>query len=149
MFSYRVHRYIFLIGVLALALGMMIGTVPTSVPEITLFCNWLLEMGFRRKWQLLKKNFLFWTLSAAYLIHVAGVFYSQDLDAGLHDIRTKMPLMFLPLLFLSSPPLTAREIKWTLYCFIAGAFFNTAWCLVYSFVLHNNEVVRNASRFMS
>ncbi len=149
MFSYRVHRFIFLFGVLSLAFGMMIGTVPTSVPQLILAGNWVIEMDFARKWKQLKNNLLFWLLSGFYLVHVAGVFYSSDLNAALHDIRTKMPLMFLPLVFLSSPVLSLRELKWVFWCFIAGSFMNTAWCHIYSFVLHNNEVVRKASRFMS
>src|SRR5690606_14465747 len=36
-----------------------------------------------------------------------------------------------------------------LLCFIAGCIANTGWCLVYTHVLHQNELVRNASRFMS
>ena len=124
MFTTLVHRYIFLFGIFSLAFGMMIGTVPTSVPQIVLAANWVAELNFRKKWSLLRGNYLFWTLSAMYLIHVAGVFYSGDTDAALHDIRTKMPLMFLPLLLLGSEPLRPTEIKRLLQCFIAGSLVN-------------------------
>jgi hypothetical protein len=128
---------------------MMVGTVPTSIPQIILMANWLLELDFKRKWEQLRPNKLFWVLSSVFLIHLFGLIYTENIGAGLDDVRTKMPLMFLPLLFLSSKPLSQKEFYWVFYFFIAGTFVNTLWCIVYSFVLHTNEAVRNASRFMS
>lgn len=149
MLPERVHRYIFLFGIISLAFGMMMGTVPTSVPQIILLCNWLLEADFKRKWQQLKSSFIFWSLSAAFLFHLLGLAWTSDFEHGLDDVRTKMPLMFLPLVFFSSKELSGKEFNFVLLAFLAGSFTNTVWCLLYSFVLHNNEVIRNASRFMS
>jgi hypothetical protein len=149
LFSEKSHRYIFLFGLCALAFGMMVGTVPTSVPQIILMANWLLEGDFKRKWSQLKANKLFWVLSSVFLIHLLGLSYTQNFGDGIKDVKTKMPLMFLPMLFFSSRPLSLKEFYGVLYCFIAGCVVNTLWCLLYSFVLHHNEVVRNASRFMS
>jgi len=149
MFPPVVHRYLFLFGVFGLAFGMMIGTVPTSVPQLVLAGNWLLETDFRRKWNRLKNNRLFWSLASLFLVHLFGMLYTSNSGDGLNDIRTKLPLLFLPLFLLTSEPLSAREVKVLLYCFIAGCVANTAWCLVYSFVLHQHQQVRNASRFMS
>lgn len=149
MFSPRFHRYIYLTGLLALALGMMLGTVPTSIPQLLLAGNWLLAGNYRQKWKRIRGNWLFWTLSSIYVIHLAGVLYSSDFDAALHDIRTKMPLAFLPLVLLSEEPINRQELKYLLCAFLLGTAINLTWCHIYSFVLHKNEVVRNASRYMS
>jgi hypothetical protein len=149
VFSEKIHRYIFLLGTCALAFGMMVGTFPTSVPQFILLGNWLAEMDFKRKWQQLRSNKIFWLLGSVFLIHVIGLLYTQDLQAGLNDIRIKMPFMFLAILFFSTKPLSWKEFYMVLYCFVAGCVANTVWCLLYSFVIHHNEVVRNASRFMS
>ena len=149
MFSQLVHRYIYLFGLFSLAFGMMVGTVPTSVPQLILAGNWVIEGRFRLKWDRLRRNHLFWLLISVYLVHVAGLFYSNDLDAALHDIRTKLPLIFLPLVFLSALDPDERLLQQVFGFFIAGCVANTLWCLVYSFALHDVEVVRNASRFMS
>ncbi len=149
MFSEKIHRYLFFFGLFGLGFGMMIGAVPTSVPQLILAGNWLLEGDFRRKWVQLKTNTIFWVLSAVFFIHLIGLLYSQDLEAAVNDVRTKIPLMLLPLLFFTAKPLTQKEFHITLYCFIVGCVANTLWCLLYSFVLHPNEVLRDASRFMS
>lgn len=150
MFSVKFHRNVYLFGLFCLAFGMMVGTVPTSVPQLILLGNWLLEMDFKRKWNALRPNKLFWIISSVFLAHVVGLFYTEHLSSGWDDVRTKIPLLFLPLVFFSNAPLSRREFHGLLYCFLAGSVVNTAWCVVYSFILHpENEVGRNASRFMS
>ena len=128
---------------------MMMGTVPTSVPQFILLGNWLLEMDFKRKWDQVRNNRIFWALTAIFFVHVAGLFYTQNLHAGWDDVRTKLPLLFLPLVFFTNKPLSLKEFELVLYGFLLGCVANTAWCLVYNFALHKNEVGRDASRFMS
>src|SRR5688572_5169219 len=149
MFSERTHRSIFLFGMISLSFGMMMGTVPTSVPQLILMGNWLLEGQFKRKWDLLHANKIFWILSSVFLAHALGLIHTENLAAGWDDVRTKIPLMFLPMLLFSTPPLTPREFKWVLVFFLMGSVCNTLWCLAYTHLLHKNEEVRNASRFMS
>jgi O-antigen ligase len=149
MFGQQVHRYIFIFGVCALAFGMMVGTVPTSVPQFILFGNWILELDFKRKWQQLRHNKIFWSLAALFLAHVFGLLYTHNLHDGWNDVRTKIPLMFLPLVFFSTPALGRKEVRAALYFFIVGCVANTLWCVVYSYIIHPHEQVRDASRFMS
>ena len=128
---------------------MMIGAVPTSVPQFILLGNWLIEGNFKNKWQQLKPNRIFWLLSAVFAMHVLGLLYTADLKAGIAQFQITMPLFAMAFIFFSTAPLSEKEFHGMLYCFLAGCFCNTAWCLIYSFVLHHNEVVRDASRFMS
>ena len=149
MFPEKIHRYIYLFGLFGLGFGMMLGAVPTSVPQLILVGNFIGEGDFNRKWQQLKSNTLFWILSSAFLIHILGLAYTHNLAEGWQDVKTKIPLMFLPLIFFSGKPLSLKEFNGILSCFVAGCVANTLWCLLYSFGLHHNEVVRDASRFMS
>lgn len=149
MFSERIHRNLFLFGACSLAFGMMVGTVPTSVPQFILLGNWLLEMNFKNKWQQLRANKLFWVLASVFLIHAFGLIYTSDLNAGWNDVRTKMPLLFLPVIFFTTRPPSLKEFHLILYCFLLGCIVNISWCYNYSFILHKNDTVRSASRFMS
>lgn len=149
VFPPKAHRFFFLFGIISLGFGMMIGAVPTSVPQFFLLINWLLEGDFKNKWLKLKSNKLFWCLEIIFCCHVLGLLYTSDLKAGISDIQIKLPLMILPLVLLSTKPMSAKEIWWTFHAFLLGAFVNTAWCLIYSFVLDNTDTIRNTSRFMS
>lgn len=143
------HKLIYYSGVGLLGFGMMLGTVPTSIPQFILLGNWLLEGRFREKWMMLKSNPVFWVLGVLFLWHVLGLAYSSNLKAGLDDVRIKIPLLLLPILFFSSPAITRRELKWILLAFIIGCLINVSWCLFYYYTKLGNQPIRQASRFMS
>lgn len=149
MFSEKVHRYIYLFGLAALAFGCMMGPVPTSVPQMILMGNWLLEANVAYKWKRFKNTPLLWLYLTFFVLHLVGMVYTHDTDAGLNDLRIKMPMLALPLVFFTTPAITSSELKFTLRFFLLGALCNTLWCLAYTHLLHHNEVLRNASRFMS
>ncbi|MBL7921633.1 MAG: O-antigen ligase family protein [Bacteroidia bacterium] len=149
MFSPNIHRYLFLFGLFSLAFGLMVGSVPTSVPQFILLGNWIIEGDYKRKFNLLKTNKLFWIITSIFFLHLIGMLYTENINDGLTDLRIKLPLLFLPGLLFSSNPIDVKEFKILLYCFIAGSAVNTGWCLIYNYILHTNDVARNASRFMS
>ena len=111
MLSATWHRHIFLFGLIGLAAGMLFGTVPTSVPQIILATNWLLEGNFSSKWQQLKSNKIFWVLISLFFLHVIGMTYTDNIQKGLDDLRNKMPLLVLPLILFSTKPLSIKEFK--------------------------------------
>jgi hypothetical protein len=75
VFSTKIHHAVFVSGVCLLAYGMMMGTVPTSVPQILLLANWLFEGRWRQKWEALRQNALFWLLVLVFFAHAAGLLY--------------------------------------------------------------------------
>lgn len=149
MFPPYIHRYIFLIGTSGLMFGMMVGTATASIPEIILMSNWLLEGQFKQKWDLLKSNKIYWALIVIYLLHLISILYSHNLTDAINDLRVKLPLFVLPTVYFSTTKLSKKEFHIALGCLIAGVFANTAWCYLYSFVLHELEAGREVSRFMS
>ncbi|MDX2171552.1 MAG: O-antigen ligase family protein [Bacteroidota bacterium] len=128
---------------------MVLGSVPISVSQSIIVANWLLEGNFKNKWLQLKSSKIFLVLISVFIMHALGLIYTQNIQDGLLDLRTVIPLFLLPLVFFSTTPPTLRELYFVLYSFILGCTINTAWCFIYSFVLHSNDVARDASRFMS
>lgn len=145
------HRYIFLFGLIGLAAGMLFGTVPTSIPQIILAANWLLEKDFAWKWQQLKSNKVFWILASIFLLHVLGMSYTQNIQKGLDDLRNKIPLLTLPLILFSTKPLASKELKLLFNFFFLSVFVSSICCfLVYKGYTKKVIVdVRQASIFMS
>lgn len=128
---------------------MVLGAVPISVSQSIIVANWLLEGNFKNKWLQLKSSKVFLVLILVFIMHCIGLIYTQNFDDGMLDLRTVIPLFLLPIVFFSTIPPTLRELYFILYSFILGCIINTAWCFIYSFVLHSNDVTRDASRFMS
>ncbi len=148
MFSPQIHRTIFLIALAALGGGMLLGTVPTSVPQFVLFGNWLLEGDFKNKWRIIKSNKLIWILSSVFIIHLTGLIHTADIQRGIDDIRIKIPLQLLPLVFFTSAPLRKSELNRLLWFIILLVVISSLWCLYYN-ATHELTDIRKASRFMS
>ncbi len=145
------HRYIFLFGLIGLAAGMMFGTVPTSIPQIILAANWLLEKDFSYKRQQLKTNKIFWILVSLFLLHVIGMSYTENMRHGLDDLRNKIPLLVLPLILFSTKPLSQKEFKLLFSFFFLAVFTSSLYCYaVFAGYTKKTIIdVRNASVFMS
>ncbi|MBI3520729.1 MAG: O-antigen ligase family protein [Bacteroidetes bacterium] len=145
------HRYIFLFGLIGLAAGMLFGTVPTSIPQIILAANWLLEKNFSYKWQQLKSTKIFWVLASLFLLHLAGMLYTQNIPRGLDDLRNKLPLLVLPLILFSTKPLSAKELRLLFGFFFFSVFVSSICCfLVYAGYTKKVIIdIRKASVFMS
>lgn len=151
MFPNIWHRYIFLVGLIGLAVGMLFGTVSTSIPQIILAANWLLEKNFSWKWQQLKHNRIFWVMMSLFLIHIIGMLYTQNVSRGLDDLRNKLPLLTFPLILFSTKPLSHKEIKLLFGFFFLSVLISSAYCF-FVFEGYTNKVVidaRQASVFMS
>jgi hypothetical protein len=151
MLSALWHRNIFLFGLIGLAAGMLFGTVPTSIPQIILVVNWLLEKDFLRKWKQLKSNKIFWILACLFFLHIFGMLYTENTQRGLADLRNKIPLILLPLIFFSTKPLNKQEFRLLFGFFFVSVFVSSICCyLVYAGYTKKTIIdVRKSSIFMS
>lgn len=130
---------------------MMFGTVPTSIPQILMAANWLLEGDFKTKWERVRSNAIFWVLISFYGLHLLGMVYTSELQCGLNDLRNKLPLLILPLLFFSTKPLSPKEFR-TLFLFFFSAVLVSSFCCFVVYAGYTKKVVldvRQASVFMS
>lgn len=133
---------------MSLGVGMLFGTVPTSIPVIILSGNWLFEGRFIAKWQLIKSNKVFWILSAIFLMHLLGLIHTSDMVKGIDDLRIKIPLFVFPLVFFTSEQISKKELNFLLWFFIYAVVLSTLWCITYYFTHEMNDA-RKASRYMS
>lgn len=78
--------------------GLALSPVMMSIGTIGLTIQWLLDAGFGRI-----KPWLFITFSGArnwiilYLLFALGMLWSDNWAYGLHDLKTKLPLLLLPM----------------------------------------------------
>jgi len=114
-----VHRYIFLGSLILLVVGMPTSTFLTSLPQIIMAANWLLEGGLKDKMKRFFANKAALVLCSFFVMHILGLIYttSQGMDYGIEDIRKKLPLFLLPLIFSTSYSITEKEKR------VIGIFF--------------------------
>lgn len=149
MLPEKTNRLIYIYTVYLVAISIMLGTALSNASQFILLVGWLVGGNFQNKFLQLKSNRVFWSLAAVYFFHLFGLIYTNDMNWGILEIHTKLPLLLAPLVFFTSSPLTSQELKRVFYFFITGCIINTLWCLTYTFILHPGIDIREASRTMS
>lgn len=77
------------------------------------------------KFRLLFNNRAALIVASLYLIHVAGLVYTSDLNYALKDLRIKLPLLSLPVIISTSAPLAKVRFNRLLSFFILAVFAGT------------------------
>ncbi len=122
MFGKEVHSKIYFIGLACLAASLPLSVFTTSVFEIILAANWLLEADFRSKlWKLRERRSL-WFILSIYLVFLAGLVFTKDFAFAFHDLRIKLPIFVLALIMGLSEPITSKQFKWVLLFLVTGVF---------------------------
>jgi hypothetical protein len=144
------HRNIYLIGIAALAASLPLSIFTTSVAEIILVANWLIERNFKEKWQIIKSRKSLMIIGSIYLIHLIGLINTQDFNYAFHDLKIKLPLLVLPLVIGTSPALERIQLKWILVFFtcavLAGTIISAS--VLFNIVPYQFSDVREISLFV-
>lgn len=144
-------RQIYLSGIFLLVIALPLSMFLMSLSQFILLGAWILEGNIKEK---LKRAFtypVFLVLAGVFVLHLIGLIYTTDLDYALRDIRIKLPLLLLPLIFISSKPLEQKFFHLTLKLFIAAVIASSLISiLVYSGIIHRElHDIRNISIFIS
>jgi len=125
MLKQSVHRNIFLGSLIALAVAMPLSMFLMSFSQIVLTLNWIVEGRFGEKWRRLKQNKSIVFFLVLFAAHLVGLVYSDNWLYGLHDLKVKLPLLFLPLVLGTSDLLEKKHWRVVIYCFIGAVFAAT------------------------
>lgn len=143
-----IHKKIFLFGVFLLVASLPFSKITISISEIILFGNWILEGGFKNKWQTIKSDKVLWIVLLMFIIHIAGLFFTTNFDYAIKDLRIKFPLLVLPLIFATSEKINTKTLRYVLLTFVGILFIYTLISL-YFFLFKNFVDIREISPFVS
>lgn len=83
-----------------------------------------------------------------YLLHVLGLLLTVDFDYALKDLRIKLPIFALPIIFSVSRALEWKQFR-TLMLFFAGAVIVGTLISTYILISHDIDNMRDISTFIS
>jgi hypothetical protein len=91
--------------------------------------NWLLEGGLKDKIKRFFNNKAAIILCSFFVMHLLGLLYTSPagMDYGLEDVRKKLPLFLLPLVFSTSYAITEKEKKVIMLCFMLSVTYVTIY----------------------
>ena len=118
----QLHEQVYFYTLILIAISLPLSIFTTSVFQIVLLINWFAEARFREKWNRFKGNKALWIFLTIFLVHLIGLFWSDDVAYSIKDIRVKLPLLMLPLIVATSVPLVKPQLHRILFLFSLGVF---------------------------
>ncbi len=146
--NYITRERIYLFGLILLAVGIPVSHIIMSIAQIILLANWLFDKNLLNHLKKFYNNRVAFIFSLIFLIHITGLFYTSDFDYAIKDLRTKIPLIFLPILFSSYKPLSYRNIKTILFWYVISVTFASFACF-YAYFTKQISDIREISIFIS
>jgi hypothetical protein len=119
------HSAIYFTGLAIMIISLPLSQFALSVGQFILVGNWLLEGNFKNKYKELISNKPALVLISLYLLHVAGLVYTTDLDYAFKDLRIKLPLLALPIIFATTRPIDQNKFDRLIWLFIGASLSAT------------------------
>jgi hypothetical protein len=151
MLDSKAHRYIFIFGTIVIAIALPFSPLLLSIGQFILAGNWLMELDFKRKFKVLISRYSIFIFLSIYLVHVLWLLNSSNMSYALHDLKIKLPIFALPLIFGTTQPLSRHEFKVIIHFFLASVLIATLVSLIVFLGLTKIEPFdyRNLSIFIS
>lgn len=143
-----VHAFIYVLGLLGLAVSVTLSLYVMSIAQFVLLANWLAEGHLPEKIRTFLKNKPALIFTGIYFLHIVGLCCTHDWATALAELRIKLPLLVLPVIISTSPQLSKKTFHTILMFHIAGTFISG----MFSFILfHTSHVldIRNIFIFIS
>ena len=116
------HPQVYVAALAMAVLGMPLSKVLISISMILLFANWLVEGGLKEKMNLFFSNKIAVAVASLYLLHLIGLLWTTNFTYALKDLKTKLPLLLLPLILSSTPVLSEKNFRTVLHIFLFALF---------------------------
>ena len=146
--STKTHHYIYLFALALLVASLPFSLFLISISQFILILNWLTEGNLKGKFIAFFKNKPAIIFSLLFFLHIVGLIYTSDFTYAFKDIRTKIPLLLLPLIISTSKPLLKKELNALFFVFIAAVIVAT-FINTYYYFNHVINDIRETSRFIS
>lgn len=117
VFPEKIHRNIYFGGLMLLSVSVPVSVFGMSLAQIIIFANWLLEGNFKNKFSLIRHNIPALIFVSLFIVHLLWLWPPQDYQYAMNDLRVKLPILLLPLLFVTSHRLNHQVIRYILILF--------------------------------
>ncbi len=147
LFSPVLHEKIHFFAIICVVISMNFLNKPAflSISMIIAALNWILANNFSAnttntgKIQIIKEKPIIWVTGAFLLMYGLSVFYSENQKEALMDLQLKLPFFLCPLMFLTSPKFTKKQLDTIFYAFITALFVGICLSFFVAFKKNYNQ----------
>ncbi len=132
---------------MVLAAALPLSHFLMGLATFVLFLNWLAEWNWKEKWQRICQEKVGFVFGALYLFLFLGLIRTDNWHAASHELLAQLPLIFMPVLLVTSRPLSANSTRFVIHSFI----FSTLFCCVCGWIYffkNNLTELREMSLFV-
>jgi len=119
------HRWIYLICLSFVAVGLPFSKAIISIGEIGLALNFLLEGNLSPRVKKLFQRPTILLFVGLFVLHIVGLFWTSDFAYAFQDIRVKLPLLLFPIVVPAAKRLTQFEFRGLLLIFVSAVIFSS------------------------
>ena len=142
------RKNIYLFGLFLMVTALPLSKFMMSIAGIVLALNWLIDPKVPQKFKMFFHNKAAVIVTLLFLLHVIGLLWTTDFEYAFKDLRTKLPILALPIIISTSPVLRRKQFHTLILIFIAanlvGSFFS-----VHELLTKELIEIRKASIFIS
>ena len=147
----------YLLGLLMMAVGLTLSPFLMGMSQFWLVLVWLVDAftppfkgvgGIKTKLSRFIHNKVAVLLALFYLMHIIGLLYTADFQYAMKDLRVKLPILVMPLILSSMPPLDRKRFDFVMLVYVLSVFVATLFSFS-TYLKHDYEDVREISHFIS
>ena len=121
----KIHRTIYIVLLLLLVGSMTTSNFMMNLAWVLLFANWLVEWDMKRKFAGFSRNGFLHVAILYFILHLVAMLWTDNFAYGIDDIRQKLRLIAIPLVILTSAPLSKRQWRMVAFVYIVTIFVVT------------------------
>ena len=148
----------YLLGQLMVAVGLTLSPFLMGMSQFWLVLVWFVDAsltplkggqgGFKDKFSRFCNNKAAVLLVAFFLMHLVGLLYTADFQYAMKDLRVKLPILVMPFVLSSMPPLDRKRFDFVMLVYVLSVFVATLFSFS-TYLKHDYEDVREISHFIS
>lgn len=123
--KYWNHDLLYIFGCMVIISGLTWSNFLMSLGQFILLGNWILEFNYKKKLSRLCSNKTALIVLSLFAIHLIGLLWTSNFDYALKDLRIKLPLLFLPIVFASAIQFSKKTFDFLIHFFIAVVLITT------------------------
>ncbi|MBU0489045.1 MAG: O-antigen ligase family protein [Bacteroidetes bacterium] len=121
----EIHYWAYIFAFSLIVVGMPLSRFLVSMGGLFLALNWLTAPGLIARIREFFHNRIALILSSLYALHLLGLLWTSDLEFGFADLQTKIPILFIPLIFSSLQPFQNKHIHLIMQVFVLSVLTAT------------------------
>ena len=117
----QIHEQVYFYTLILIAVSLPLSIFTTSMFQLVLLLNWLVELRYREKWQKVVSNRALQLFLLIFGLHLVGLLWSSNLAYALHDIKIKLPLLAFPVIIATSFTKAMLTSRWAFSIALAAS----------------------------